>query len=130
MKNFEKGDILIGQKRAFDEAYHPIVYVSGSEEAPLAVVLTHSTGFPCNMKLLNIYDGKENKAQYFVAHLIEKMAEWGHYEKNGELYKEDLDLIESNINGLGHMTWSEYEEYAKGKKCPDHKNTYAREGLK
>jgi hypothetical protein len=120
MEDFKKGDILVGQKRAFNKAYHPIVYISGIKEAPLAVVLTHSTGFSCNMPLKNIYDGKENKVQYFVAHLIEKIADWGHYEKIGELKAEDLELIEDQIKDFSSMTWSEYEEYTKGKKCPDH----------
>lgn len=123
MEDFIKGDILVGQKRAFDEAYHPVVYISGIKEAPYAVVLTHSKGFPCNIELLNIYDGKENKIQYFVAHLIEKMGEWGHYEKIGELQKEDLELIDIHTKDLSPMTWSQYEEYTKGKKCPNHRNT-------
>lgn len=120
IEKLKKGDILVGQKRTFDKAYHPIVYIAGHEEAPLAVVLTHSNEFSCNMPLLDIYDGKENKVQYFVAHLIEKMAEWGHYEKIGKLHKKDMELIESHINDSKPMMWSQYEIYAKGKNCPDH----------
>lgn len=125
MEYFKQGDILVGQKRTFDEAYHPIVYISGPKEAPHAVVLTHSTGFPCNMPLLNIYDGKGNKIQYFVAHLIEKMPDWGYYKNIGELEAGDLKLIKAQIKDSSPMTWSEYEGYTKGKKCPNHQNTNA-----
>jgi hypothetical protein len=128
MEDFKKGDILVGQKRAFDEAYHPVVYIAGPKEAPIAVILTHSKKFPCNKELLNIYDGKENKAQYFVAHLIEKVAEWGHYEKIGRLQEEDLNLIESQISNSSPMTWSMYMEYVGGKQCFDHNSINAREG--
>jgi hypothetical protein len=119
MEDFKKGDILIGQQRSFDEAYHPIVYISGPNEAPLAVVLTHSNKFPCNMELLNIY-GREDKVQYFVAHLIEKIPDWGPYEKIGELNQKDFERIWVLIKDSNKMTWSQYEDYTKGKVCPDH----------
>ena len=118
--SFKKGDILVGQERAFDKAFHPVVYIDGPDATPHAVVLTHSKNFPCNKKLLNIYDGKDNIIQYFIAHLIEKMSEWGHYEVIGKLLTEDLNLIESQIGSSTPMTWSQYVEYVNGRKCPNH----------
>lgn len=127
MGRFKKGDVLRGneQRRGREEAYHRIVFTDGQDEAPLAVVLTRSKKFSCNIALT----GKYIKAPlYFVAHLIQKMAEWGPYEKEYELSKEDLVLIEKHISDLSPITWSKYEEYTKeGCDCPDHKNTNARE---
>lgn len=119
MEKFKKGDILRGDKREFEESYHPIVYIAGQIEAPLAVVLTHTETekIPCNLKLLGIYD---EKPQYFVAHLIQKMSEWGPYLKEGELTKEDLKLIENTISSMGSITWAEYLEYKKNG-CHAHK---------
>jgi hypothetical protein len=116
MNNFQEGDILIGKKRSFAEAYHPIVFISGPEEAPLAVVLTHSNNFSCNLKLSSTYG---SKTSYFVSHLIEKMAEWGPYEKEEELTPEDLDFIKKSISGVAPITWATYESYTKSG-CPDH----------
>ena len=116
MNKFKKGDILIGSKRKFDEARHPIVFINGPDLAPQAVILTHSANFPCNIKLSKIYD---RDASYFVAHLIEKMSEWGPYKKVGKLTKDDISLIEDNISD--HViTWKQYKSYTKGG-CPDHK---------
>lgn len=115
---FKKGDILRGEKRKFKQSYHPVVYISGSAEAPLAVVLTHTETekIPCNIKLSSMYD---DQPQYFVGHLIQKMSEWGPYEKDMELTKEDLELVEKSISGMGSITWKQYLEYTKNG-CPDH----------
>lgn len=117
---FVKGDILVGTNRAFEKAYHPIVYIHGPQTAPLAVVLTRSRDFPCNKSLQHIYDSKGGNVQYFVAHLIEKMPDWSPYVKVGKLHSDDLKLIESSIKDSNPMTWQQYEDYTKGKKCPDH----------
>ena len=116
---FKKGDILIGDKRKFTEAYHPIVFINGPDDAPLAVVLTHSDNnkFTCNIKLSNIY-GSGDKFSYFIAHLIEKMSEWGPYKKIGKLTEGDIDIIEAHIS-KNPITWNQYIEYAKNE-CPDH----------
>lgn len=118
MEDFKKGDILWGEKRKFKEAWHPVVYISGSQHAPLAVILTHKEDIPCNIPLLNNYDGKQS---YFVAHLIEKMSAWGPYKKSDklELTKNDLELIESHIANQASITWEQYEKYTKNG-CPDH----------
>lgn len=114
--NFQEGDILIGTKRMFTESYHPIVYISGPAEAPLAVVLTHSGNFTCNLKLAGAYDSKPS---YFVAHLVEKMAEWGPYKKLGQLNPEDLNLVKKHISDTTPITWAEYQDFTKNG-CPDH----------
>lgn len=116
MNNFKKGDVLVGSKRSRDGAYHPIVFIDGSDDVPIAVVLTHSNDFPCNIKLLNSYGDKNS---YFIAHLIDKMSEWGPYKKVDELKKEDIDLIETHVSNQTSITWMQYEEYTEGK-CPDH----------
>jgi hypothetical protein len=125
MSRFEKGDVLRGrkEKRGREEAYHRIVFIDGSDEAPRAVVLTRSDKFSCNFAL----SGRYIKNQlYFIAHLIQKMAEWGPYEKEYELTKEDLCSVEKHISDSSSITWSEYEEHTKkGRDCPDHKNTNA-----
>lgn len=118
MKEFKKGDILRGEKDEFAEAYHPVVYISGSVEAPQAVVLTHASTekIPCNIKLSSMYD---TKPQYFVGHLVQKMSEWGPYQKEMELTKEDLELVQKTVSGMRSITWDEYLEYTKNG-CPDH----------
>jgi hypothetical protein len=124
MNNFEKGDILVGKERAFEDAWHPIVFISGQEDAPLAVVLTH-TGteqMPCNLRLQGIYDAQNDRPQYFVGHLIQKMSEWGPYRKVGRLIAEDLKEIERALPTKGSITWAEYQEYTRNG-CPDHKNS-------
>jgi len=116
MNPFKKGDVLLGQKRNFEEAYHPIVFINGPVFAPSAVILTHSAKFPCNIKLSGKY-GLESS--YFVAHLIEKLAEWGPYKKIGQLSTSDLILIEKHISNQSPITWAEYEKYNKNG-CPQH----------
>lgn len=124
MNKFKRGDILRGDKRKFKESYHPVVYIDGTIETPLAVVLTHTTTEEnsCNRKLLRIYDKKDGRPQYFVAHLIQKMSEWGPYSKEGELVKEDLELIENTVSGMKPITWAKYEysDYKKNR-CPEHR---------
>jgi len=119
MSKFKKGDVLWGEEKKFED------YISGPDEAPLAVVLTSEGEIPCNIPLLNIY--RENKPSYFVGHLIQKMAEWGPYDKCATLKQEDLELIENHIANKVSMTWAEYQEY-KRNGCPNHQNTNAREG--
>ena len=123
MDKFKKGDILEGTKREWHEAWHPIVFINGPKEAPLAVILTHgdTEKFCCNIKLANIYDKNDPRDQYFIAHLIEKMSEWGPYEKTGRLEQEDLETIEKHIFEQGPRKYSEYLEY-KVNGCPDHKS--------
>ncbi len=124
MEKFKKGDILRGKKKSFEKAWHPIVFIGGSDEAPRAAVLTH-TGTeeePCNLRLMGIYDDKGDKPQYFVAHLIQKMSEWGPYHKEGELIKEDLELVEKTVSGAGSITWAKYSDY-KRNGCPNHKKS-------
>lgn len=118
---FKKGDILEGKKRGKDEALHFIVFISGPDLAPLAVVLTSVSKYSCNIQLNEIYNlnAKGDKiTSYFVAHIIEKMPEWGSYKKIGELTEDDLKLIEIKIS-THSMTWKEYLKYTKGG-CPIH----------
>jgi hypothetical protein len=121
MDTLKKGDILAGNKQKFKEAYHPVVYFGGPREAPFGAVLTHTAteAKSCNIKLFNIYDKNDSRPQYFVGHLIQKMADWGPYEKDIELTKEDLTLIEDSISGMNSITWAEYLEYTRNG-CPDH----------
>lgn len=125
MEDVKKGDILVGQKRDFDKAFHPIVYISGSIEAPLAVVLTHSSDYPCNIKLQDEYPDEKNevKPSFFIRHLIQKIEAWGPYTKKiGELSTRDLETVDSIISGLTEITYAEYEEYTKrGRDCPEHR---------
>lgn len=119
MTLFKKGDILWGKRREFDEAWHPIVYMGGPNESPLAVVLTHESAFPCNIPLNQRYGEKQS---YFIGHLIEKMSEWGPYTKSNrlELSKEDLKLILAEIENQSSMTWDQYMNYTKNG-CIRHK---------
>jgi len=120
---FKKGDILEGEKREFYEAYHPIVYIDGPDDAPLAVILTHSNPdkYPCNIKLSKVYDLKDTREQYFVSHYIQKLPDWGEYKKVDELTEIDLNLIEVSIQNQYPITWDDYMRYTKNG-CPDHKN--------
>jgi hypothetical protein len=110
MKNYKKGDILVGKDRSFKGAYHPIIFISGSNEAPLAVILTHSKNFSCNIGLSGTYGPNTS---YFVAHLIEKMSKWGPYRKVSKLTNKDLNLIQTHISGLVPITWGQYENHMK-----------------
>lgn len=124
MKDFKKGDILVGKKRNFTEAFHPIVYISGSIQAPLAVVLTHSGGYPCNMRLQDEYPDEKGKVEpsFVIRHLIQKIEAWGPYTKKiGELSMRDLETVDGIVSGLTEITYLEYEEYTKkGHDCPEH----------
>lgn len=119
MEEFKKGDILRGNRKQ-ERAWHPIVYISGPKEAPLAVVLTHSKSFVCNIPLNLKYRGKKS---YFVAHLIEKMSEWGPYTKSDDLKlsKDDLELILMNIRNQRFVTWQQYLDDTKNN-CIEHGN--------
>lgn len=119
MGKFKKGDVLWGTNKRFEGARHPIVYMSGPEEAPCAVILTSESDISCNIPLKNIY--RENEPSYFVAHLIEKVAEWGPYKKFATLKSEDVELIERHIHDKPFMSWDEYQEYKKNG-CPDHQS--------
>jgi len=117
MGKFKKGDVLWGTERKFQEAWHPIVYISGPSEAPVAVVLTSEGGVSCNVPLHNIY--RDNDPSHFIDHLIQKMAEWGPYEKFATLKQEDLELIERHMANKQSITWFEYQEYSRNG-CPEH----------
>lgn len=100
MNNFKRGDILRGTRQSFNEAYHPVVFIDGPEFAPFAVILTHKDDHPCNFKLSGTYDGKP---QYVVAHLIEKLAEWGPYQKKRETYRRRYqDCRWTHIRSIPH----------------------------
>lgn len=118
MNNFKRGDILRGTKKGREEAYHPIVFIDGPEFAPSAVILTHKADHSCNSKLNGTYDGKP---QYVVAHLIEKLAEWGPYQKDGRLTDEDIKIVDGLILGQSRITWQEYLDYQRDG-CPDHRS--------
>lgn len=81
--------------------------------------MTHDNDHLCNIELSKQYD---NKKSYFIAHLIEKMSEWGPYNKSDKLKLDpnDLALVEQHISGMAAMSYSQYEEYTKNG-CPDHK---------
>lgn len=120
---FQRGDILRGSKRARTEAWHPIVYLDGPEEAPLAVMLTHTDNVaePCNVKIEQAYirGGLDGREQYFVAHRLQKLSEWAPYKKVGELTNEGIDFVESQLPA-GSLTWDEYEKLTKNG-CQHHK---------
>lgn len=116
MTNFKKGDVLVGKDRSFNGSRHPIVYIQGPAEAPLAIIVTHDSSFPCNVPFNKLY---QEKRSYFVAHPIQKMSEWGPYKKTAEVSEEDLKLIESRIANMYSMTWDEYKKH-KENGCPDH----------
>jgi|GEM_PF-2308415 len=122
--NHKIGDILQGDKDEFNEAYHPVVYIKGSNEAPIAVVLTHGgqNKYPCNIKLSGVYDTKDLSDQYFVSHFIQKLPDWGKYNKVNKLSQSDLNLILESIQDVSPITWDDYKQYTKND-CPDHKNT-------
>ncbi len=115
MEKFNKGDILWGKKK---QAWHPIVYISGPEEAPLAVVITSKKECSCNISLRTSY---RDERSYFIAHLIAKMAEWGPYTKSDKLKlsEEDLSFVLSSVTNHQSMTWKHYEKNIKNK-CPEH----------
>jgi len=120
METFKVGDILLGTSRARAEARHRVVYLSGSSENPVGVVLTHSNKFPCNieMKPEHIESGTDKEPQYFVAHQIQKLSEWGPYERIGNLSSQGVGFVIAN---LSHdiVTWDEYlTRTTEG--CPDH----------
>ncbi len=126
MTLFKKGDILWGKRREFDEAWHPIVYMGGPSESPLAVVLTHESAFQCNIPLTQRYGEKQS---YFIAHLIEKMSEWGPYMKSNrlELSKRDLEVILAETENQSSVTWDQYMNDTKDG-CVKHKKISSREG--
>lgn len=116
--SFKIGDILIGDKDKFDEAYHPIVFIDGPDFAPDAVILTHSGNFPCNLPLSEKYiEDKENC--FFVAHLIKKVASWGPYKKVDELIEKDLAVIKAKVKNFSPITWDQYLKHTVNG-CPDH----------
>ena len=125
MSDFKKGDILEGKERENNKAKHFIVFISGSKEVPNGVIVTHKPHkeVACNFKLNDKYTLStinDNRDSYFVAHLIEKVEDWGPYTKINKVSKKDLILIESHINGLVPVTWFQYLKYTK-KGCPKHK---------
>lgn len=111
---FKKGDILMGKEKNFTQAYHPIVFISGSDTSPNGVILTHSNNFPCNVPLT-----KGKRPSYFTAHLIEKLSGWGPYRKIGEVTSGQLALIERHIAGQAPVSWARYLRF-KVKGCPTH----------
>lgn len=121
MNEFEKGDILQGAERGRQEAFHLVVYLDGPSDAPRGVMLTSSNRYACN-KLLqpgHVESGAMATGQYFVAHRLQKLKEWGPYTKIGRLTVEGVDFIESELSA-GSIEWDEYRKRtANG--CPEHK---------
>ena len=121
MNQFQKGDILMGAKRGHDEAFHRVVYLDGPDDAPLRVVLTSSNRYPCN-KLLqpqHIESGAMTVGQYFVAHRLQKLKDWGPYRTIGRLTAEGVEFVESELPA-GSLQWGDYIKHAENG-CPEHK---------
>jgi len=90
----------------------------------LGVVLTHSAKFCCNKKIFNPYrlnNKDKEKTSYFVAHLIEKTAEWSPYNKVDILKGEDLRFVEENLSCNAAISWNAYLKMTKIS-CPIHGN--------
>lgn len=122
MSHFQKGDILQGAKCGRQEAFHRVVYLDGPCDAPRGVMLTSSNKYPCN-KLLqpeHVEGGAKTVGQYFVAHRLQKLKEWGPYKTIGRLTAEGVAFIESQLPE-GSMEWSRYQTH-KENGCPDHKS--------
>ena len=60
-----------------------------------------------------VLEHHSSETSYFVAHLIEKMSEWGPYKKVNKLSDNDLNIVKSYIEGLTPIAWFQYENYAK-----------------
>jgi hypothetical protein len=124
MGNFKKGDILHGKKRGSKQAYHPIVFIDGTDQIPIAVILTDSDRYSCNKKMSPNHFEVGHKVGYkkdshFVMHKIEKLVMWGPYKKVGCLTKEGITFVENNIVDSQVITWQDYE-IRKENGCPEH----------
>lgn len=111
MKDFQKGDILQGSKRCGQEAFHRVVYLDGPGDAPLSAMLTTSNKYPCN-KLLqpeHVESGAMTAGQHFVSHRLQKLREWGPYNKIGRLTAEGVEFIENELPA-GCMEWDDYQK--------------------
>lgn len=126
---FEKGDILQGEKNKRNQAFHYIVYLDGSDNIPVGVVLTHSKDYVCNkvMKPEHFVDPEEwfdeSKATCLIAHKFQKLEEWGPYNKKGRLTQQGIQFVENLVSSLESQLYSEYIiQTSNGNKCLLHRS--------
>jgi len=114
----KEGDILKGEKRGRDAAYHMIIYLkSNNSDSFLGVVLTHSE-IKDNILMKKEHfievDKRGKKYEfsfnntYLVKGVFIKPGEWGPFEKIGELTKEGIKFIKLKINNCSPFFWDDY----------------------
>lgn len=116
---FKKGDILKGNNRERDAAFHFIVFLEDkSNNYFIGVVLTHSNKYDDNILLKTEHfkgaglKGEKFKFQfdntYFVREKFIKPLVWGPFEKIGELSDAGMLFIETQIKNYKPDLWEQY----------------------
>ena len=130
-QDFEKGDIIRGSEKSFDGAYHPIVYLGGSVQSPIGVVITHSDNYPCNKQMEREYFQEtgnwfsNERKSYIIAHKFQKLEDWGPYSKVGKLTDVGLAFVESHVKNIGSETYFDYvKKTSNGKQCSLHTDQF------
>ncbi len=124
---FKKGDIIRGEKHKRHEAHHFIIYLGGSNDAPIGAVFTHSDGYVCNQLMKSEHFEEPEKwfndkrKSYLIAHKFQKLEEWRPYYKQGMLTSVGLQFVENLVGDLASELYSEYEQRTNhGKNCTMH----------
>lgn len=126
-QDFKKGDIIHGEKHKPHEAHHFIIYLGGSNNAPIGAVFTHSNGYVCNKLMKSELFAEPEKwfnderKSYLIAHKFQKLEGWGPYSKVGKLTDIGLRFVDELIGDLVSEPYSEYEQRTnRGKNCQLH----------
>jgi hypothetical protein len=111
-EHFTFGDIIRGNSRGRNKAYHPIIYLGEvNEEFFQGGMLTHSKGFG-NIRLLYIhFNGSianDDHPTYFVRNALLKKHEWGPFNKFGELSELGIEIIQNQLNSTTPQIWEDY----------------------
>jgi len=112
----KKGDIVFGRKKS--DAIHPIVFLREKDENfYIGAMLTKSNKYNDNILMSESHFKKEksNGEKYEFCfdntHLVKteliKKDEWKPFRKVGELTKEGIKFLESNISETNPVLWEE-----------------------
>lgn len=113
----KKGDIIYGRKKS--DAIHPIVYLKDRDENFfIGAMVTKSDNHRDNilMDVRHFRDVNENgehyEFQFNNTHLVRakllKKNEWQPFRKIGELTKEGIKFVESEIESQNSRLWEDY----------------------
>ena len=110
--DFMKGDIILGARRGWKQARHPIIFFSKSDDTFfIGAMITHSDQ-NSNMILFDEHfedKGKlDDRPQFVVQQLLLKKRDWGPFVKIGKLSSAGIEYLLQHIADTKPTYWDDY----------------------